>query len=446
MEKNICVCALFLFSVCLMIKPTVKSSEMSPQQVLLTLFSIWKDEGASRQNNGVVALVLSFLSSWKHFCGSRQSVGEAQGGRAKQLLLLYFRLIQEEAAVLKVGTPSHHSVTVYVNECVWCCRQNWTLPIISESCLWILSERKLKFGASDDCVVSINVCLFGTTTVVCTPGQKAHYSFVCKQHFRNNKNLNFPPTLSDFSTTRAKKKNPNLNTSVNFPSRFFLQRVDRLCGAAMQHPSVTTSAISSQRWNDMEIIGTKRLPACHGMQSVLYIHMYWTQTCHRLWQPHSSHTKPILSAAQCAPSVPPPSPILSDSVEMNIRTPWVCIQMICFSASHWSQFSEANKPGLYFMAEMGWAPWVGATEGGESVKSWEISNSSLRPKCFQSWWRSARSICIRVQQRSPLIWHPLDLSKVWRSVEMWVPSCCEPASCQLGLCLCRPENAPLGDF
>lgn len=157
----------------------------------------------------------------------------------------------------------------------------------------------------------------------------------------------------------------------------------------------------------MEIIGTKRLPACHGMQSVLYIHMYWTQTCHRLWQPHSSHTKPVLSAAQCAPSVPPPAPILSDSAEMNIRTPWVCIQMICFSASHWSQSSEANKPGNYSIAEMGWAQWVGATEGGESVKSWEISkNSFLRPKSFlrQSWWGSARSICVQVQQRSPLIW------------------------------------------
>lgn len=87
-----------------------------------------------------------------------------------------------------------------------------------------------------------------------------------------------------------------------------LQGTVSLCAAASGHPSATAFAISSPRWNDLEIIGTKRLPACQGMQSVLYIHMYWTQTCHRLWQPHSSHTKPILSAAQCAPPSPcPPS-------------------------------------------------------------------------------------------------------------------------------------------
>lgn len=234
--------------------------------------------------------------------------------------------------------------------------------------------------------------------------------------------LNFPQTLSDFSTIRARKKKkstPNLNTSVSFPSRLFLQRMDRLCAAAMQHPSVTTSAISSQRWNDMEIIGTKRLPACHGMQSVLYIHMYWTQTCHRLWQPHSSHTKPILSAAQCAPSAPPPSPILSDTIEMNMRTPWVCIQIICFSASHWSQFSEANKPGNYFITEMGWAPWVGATDGGESVRCWEIWNSFLRQSVFTG--RAGEDLLAPSASgptRSSLIWHPLDLELCWDGIHI----------------------------
>lgn len=171
-------------------------------------------------------------------------------------------------------------------------------------------------------------------------------------------------------TIRRGEKKKILNTSVNFVSHFCFQKIDSLCAAAVAHPSVTTSAVSSRRWNDMEIIGTKSLPACHRMQSVLYIHMYWTQTCHRLWQPHSSHTKPILSAAQYALSVPPPSPLLSDSIEMNIRTPRICTQMICFSASHWSQFPETNKPGNYFISEKalsfsrwnitrsrGWLPW-----------------------------------------------------------------------------------------
>lgn len=194
-------------------------------------------------------------------------------------------------------------------------------------------------------------------------------------------------------TIRVKKqKNNNFSTSVNFVSHFRFQRIDSRCAAATEHPSVTTSAISSQRWNDMEIIGTKRLPACHGMQSVLYIHMYWTQTCHRLWQPHSSHTKPILSAAQGALSVPPPSPILSDSIEMNIRTPWVCIQMICFSASHWSQFPEANKPGNYFISETGWASSHWSIVRSRGWLPWKVVNRLcqilrnlefiVRHKCF----------------------------------------------------------------
>lgn len=128
-------------------------------------------------------------------------------------------------------------------------------------------------------------------SVSCEEGRR----IICRGR---NSNPPFPQTTSDFE-----------NTSVICVSHFCFQRIDSLCAAAVAHPSVTTSAISSRRLNDMEIIGTKSLPACHGMQSVLYIHMYWTQTCHRLWQPHSSHTKPILSAAQCLPpSLPlPPS-------------------------------------------------------------------------------------------------------------------------------------------
>lgn len=104
------------------------------------------------------------------------------------------------------------------------------------------------------------------------------------------------------------------------------------------------------------------------MQSVLYILMYWTQTCQRRWQPHSSRTKPILSAAQCA--VPPP--VLSDRPEMSIRTAGMWIQMICFSASHWSQFPEANKPGNDFISGMGRAlcRWnITSSHGGWRIYS-----------------------------------------------------------------------------
>lgn len=129
-------------------------------------------------------------------------------------------------------------------------------------------------------------------------------------------------------------------------SHFCFHGSDSLCAAAMAHPSVTTSAISSRRWNDMEIIGTKSLPACHRMQSVLYIHMYWTQTCHSLWQPHSSHTKPILSAAQCARSVPPPSHLLSDSTEMNIRTPGYVFKWFVFPPPTEANFQRLINLGI----------------------------------------------------------------------------------------------------
>lgn len=144
-------------------------------------------------------------------------------------------------------------------------------------------------------------CITGGSVGIRSP--QIRFSVGCEEGRRiicrgRNSNPPFPQTTSDFE-----------NTSVICVSHFCFQRIDSLCAAAVAHPSVTTSAISSRRLNDMEIIGTKSLPACHGMQSVLYIHMYWTQTCHRLWQPHSSHTKPILSAAQCLPpSLPlPPS-------------------------------------------------------------------------------------------------------------------------------------------
>lgn len=60
---------------------------------------------------------------------------------------------------------------------------------------------------------------------------------------------------------------------------------------------------------------------------------------------------------------------------MNIRTPRVCIQMICFYASHRSQFPEANKPGNYLsqgrdrlsLTETWELLWEDATEDGESV-------------------------------------------------------------------------------
>lgn len=96
-----------------------------------------------------------------------------------------------------------------------------------------------------------------------------------------------------------------LNTSVHFLSHFSLQRAVACSG----HGTPLRDHVRHQqpeRRDDTEIIGTKSLPACHGMQSVLYIRMYWTQTCHRLRQPHSSRAKPILSAAQCALSTPHP--------------------------------------------------------------------------------------------------------------------------------------------
>lgn len=183
------------------------------------------------------------------------------------------------------------------------------------------------------------------------------------------------------------KKKINLNTSVNFVSHFRFQRIDSLCAAAMAHPSVTTSAISSRRWNDMEIIGTKSLPACHGMQSVLYIHMYWTQTCHRLWQPHSSHTKPILSAAQCALSVPPPSPLLSDGIEMNIRTPGYVFKWFVFPPPTEANFqrlinlgiiSSQKRDGLS-LTETAWGP-MGGCHGSwvRYFKSKRLSGEELK--------------------------------------------------------------------
>lgn len=142
-----------------------------------------------------------------------------------------------------------------------------------------------------------------------------------------------------------------------YPSKLcfpFLLSKNLQCAAAMTHPSVTASSRSSRRGNDVEIIGTKSLPACHRMQSVLYIHMYWTGTCHRLWQPHSSHTKPILTAAQSFLSVPPPSPLLSDSAEMNIRTPGYILKLFVFPPPTEANFQGIIYLGIILPGEKGW--------------------------------------------------------------------------------------------
>lgn len=154
----------------------------------------------------------------------------------------------------------------------------------------------------------------------------------------------FLTVSATFKTIKSIRKHSD--TSVNVASRF----ASRGWTVCVQHPwhtpSVTTSAVSSRRRNDMEIIGTKSLPACHRMRSVLYIHMYWTQTCHRLWQPHSSHTKPILSAAQCLLSAPPPSPLLSDSIEMNTRTPGHILKWFVFLPPTEANFQRLINLGM----------------------------------------------------------------------------------------------------
>lgn len=166
---------------------------------------------------------------------------------------------------------------------------------------------------------------------------------------------------------KKKKENTWTHHSSTLCPIFCFHGIDSLCAAAMAHPSVTTSTVSSRQWNDLEIIGTKSLPACHGMRSVLYIHMYWTQTCHRLWQPHSSHTKPILSAAQCALSVPPPSRFLSDSIEMNIRTPGYVFKWFVFPPPTEANFQRlinlgtvsSQRKDVLSLTETSWGHLVG---------------------------------------------------------------------------------------
>lgn len=221
----------------------------------------------------------------------------------------------------------------------------------------------------------------------------------CYVHFSLNRSsemfeqkifsLHIPRNLRNFKTTRKKRKKKHLNTSViNFVSHFCFHGIDSLCAVAMAHPSVTTSTVSSRQWNDLEIIGTKSLPACHGMRSVLYIHMYWTQTCHRLWQPHSSHTKPILSAAQCALSVPPPSRFLSDSIEMNIRAPGYVFKWFVFPPPTEANFQRlinlgtvsSQRTDVLSLTETLWGP-MGGCHG-----CWQIcyfkSKRFLPDKCW----------------------------------------------------------------
>lgn len=188
-----------------------------------------------------------------------------------------------------------------------------------------------------------------------------------------------------------------MNTSVNFVSHFCFQRIrQHVCSGhgtpLSDHIRHKQSEI--KRYGDYRDKKASRLvtgcrayctSACIEHKPVTVcdspIHHTQSQSCQR-------HNALYLSLL--------PPHILSDSTEMNIRTAWICIQVICFSASHWSQFPEANKPGNYFISETGWAlslslkfPWVAAMEGGESVMSNpKKSTVFLRQKCShgQSRW------------------------------------------------------------
>ena len=206
------------------------------------------------------------------------------------------------------------------------------------------------------------------------------FGFQCFRYFRCIEiRVTRRPLTSGVCRTRNSNLHfPQIHKSVDLVSYFLPLGGQSVCPP----PPVTTSAVSSRRWNEMEIIGTKSLPACHGMQSVLYIHMYWTQTCHRLWQPHSSRTKPILSAAQCAPPLhphththTPPSP-LSDSTEMSIRTRGCVFKWFVFLSFQWSQFPQANKPGNYFISEK-----KGGGGGFLSPRHHQVPGG-----CHGSWW------------------------------------------------------------